>query len=128
MLKVRCEQPALQHGSQYLRMLSYDGNALDWPHSVGKARYEGIIAWSRFHEGEEVLLVLNTDTENPTEAYAQVDSQFHKEGSEFECLYYSYEDPPKQTCQAEKLGDKLALKIQLPAAGCGIFKRTAAEG
>mgnify|MGYP006282952547 CR=1 FL=1 len=123
-LKVRSKQPALRHGRQYYRMISWDGQSMDWPHSVGEARYEGIIAWSRFHEGEEILLVINTDTENPTESYVQVDSQLHEEGSAFECLYYSYDNPPKQTCQAEKIGEELALKIQLPASGCGIFKRT----
>lgn len=124
-LKIRKEEPALRTGTQFYRQISDEGQHFYYPVPENEARYEGVLAWSRFHEGHEVVLAINTHTAQATQASIQIDGSLHNPGDAFECLYISYENPHNVTCSAESQGEFTALKVELPAAGCAIFKRTA---
>ncbi len=125
MLAIRSQERALQTGTQFYRQISYDGEQFYYPTPENEDRYEGTLAWSRFLEGYEIVLAINTNTTQATQAFIQIDANLHEPGDAFECLYKSYENPQETTCSAEAQGEYTALKVELPAAGCAIFKRTA---
>lgn len=124
MLVIRAREPALQTGTQFYRQISYDGQNFYYPQPENEARYVGVLAWSRFHEGYEVILAINTHTAQAAQASIQIDTNLHEPGDTFECLYRSYEKAPDVEYNAELQGEITALKVELPAAGCAIFKRT----
>jgi|AntRauTorckE6833_2_1112554.scaffolds.fasta_scaffold00886_8 glycosidase len=122
-LQIRREEQALKTGTQYYRMISPDGITFDYPVPPDEGRYEGIIAWSRFHEGHEIVLAINTHITQAIQRYIEIDSSLHQQGDQFECLYKSYEQQPGNLCSVTTQEDSTSLKVEVPAAGCTIFKR-----
>lgn len=125
MLRVRKEQAALKTGSQFYRMISEDGKNFFYPQPPKGKRYAGIMAWSRFYKGEEIVLAINSNTDQEKNIFVMIDNTLHQEGAIFECLFCSYHDNSNIQLPVVKHGSQLSLNIKIPAAGCAIFKRKA---
>jgi glycosidase len=88
LLALRAEQPALRHGSQYLREISENGMDFALPQAGQTGERLGLVAWSRLWEGSEILLLLNTDPSHEHSAWVTVDTNSHApESHPLKCLY-----------------------------------------
>jgi len=123
-LSLRKKEPALRIGSQFYRKISTDGKQFGYPAPSEGKRYDGILAWSRFCEGHEVVLVLNSHSTEKRKAHIQVDYELHQPGDVFECLYMSYDKDYQLHYEVVDLNYK-CIELEVPAAGCAIFKRIA---
>lgn len=123
-LRLRKEEPALRIGSQVYRKISTDGTEFKYPAPINGKRYCGLLAWSRFYEGHEVLLAINTHISEKQKAFVQVDYELHQTGDLFECLYMSYYKTYQSNYKVIDLNFK-CIEVELPASGCAVFKRKA---
>jgi glycosidase len=80
--KVRAEQPALKYGRFYFRPISGDRQ------NFGTSSFlQGVLAYSRILNEDEVLVVANTSTAQSESPWVIVDATLHDVGSTFRVLY-----------------------------------------
>jgi glycosidase len=80
--KVRAEQPALKYGRFYFRPISGDRQ------NFGPSSFlQGVLAYSRILNEDEVLVVANTSTTQSESPWVIVDGTLHDVGSNFRVLY-----------------------------------------
>jgi glycosidase len=86
--KVRSQQPALRYGRFYFRPLSGDGQ------TFGISGFQnGVLAFSRILNDQEVVVVANTDATTSPELDVIVDFQLSSAGDSFGVLYSNHESP-----------------------------------
>jgi glycosidase len=97
---VRSEQPALRYGRSYFRPVSGDGQ------NFGISPFpNGIVAFSRILNDQEVLVVANTHTSGPLHVEVIVDSQLHGVNAVFRLLYSNIRSPvPPQPIRERVVG------------------------
>ncbi|RMG17193.1 MAG: alpha-amylase [Bacteroidetes bacterium] len=119
-LAIRRQHIPLRRGRQYLREISGDGLHFGLPRKMGD-RMKSVVAWSRIHSQQEVLLAINTDYHQPTTAWVTIDNGLHQQGEKLRCLY---------SRDAAQIGSQLAVearngkavRLQVPAAGFVIYE------
>lgn len=74
------------HSRQYLRPVSETGLEFHYPTTSGPHK-SSIVAWSRIHNGVEVLCAVNTSAELTSSAWVTVDNHVHEPGDRMKCLY-----------------------------------------
>ena len=120
-IAIRRQNVTLRRGRQYLREISGDGIHFGLPALPGSgAKLNSIIAWSRILDDEEILVVMNTDTNKEQSAWITMENTLHRAGDVFTCLYPSPAGP--RAARVEERNGK-ALLITVPAAGFVIYKK-----
>ncbi|ORC34052.1 alpha-amylase [Marispirochaeta aestuarii] len=127
LLKLRHSYLILRQGRQYLRPISHDGERFDYPRKIGEGRITSVVAWARIFNTEEAVLAFNTDMENALTVSIAVDSSLHTEGDEFQLLYSSDPGKSSERVKVEQAGDNLAVKVEVPPAGCLMLYRGTAS-
>lgn len=79
---VRRASPALRYGRFYFRPISGDQQ-----HFGVSPFLNGTLAFSRILMDQEIVIVANTDTVNPTAVYVIVDNTLNNPGDQFRILY-----------------------------------------
>ncbi len=121
-LAVRRDKEALRRGRQYLREISGDGSNFGLPQIMGD-RMLSVVPWSRLFNDEEILLALNTDPDNPREAWTVVDAGLHQNGDTLRCLYSTDPTQIGQLVAVNEIRPGLkAVPLTVPAAGFVIFE------
>ena len=85
--EVRADQPALRYGRQYFRPIS--GDRIHFGLSPFK---NGVLAFSRILNDQEVLVVANTDSEKPWQGDVIVDYALNPIGTPYKLLYSNKAD------------------------------------
>lgn len=113
---------ALRRGRQFLREVSYDGEAFFLPNPGD------VTAWSRLLHQQEVIGAFNTHGEQARTAYVTVDGGVHQPGSSLRVLYNSsWSDSElraplsETTLPVELIGDRAVVKVELPPSGMVIL-------
>ena len=78
---IRKNEPALRYGRQYFREVSEDGVNFAHP-----SRHPCSLAYSRILDGNEILVLLNTDVKNKRSDYVTVDSNLSPPGKKMKNL------------------------------------------
>lgn len=119
-LKIRRDKAALRRGRQFLRPISGDGVNFGLPEMIG-GQIRSVIPWSRILSDVEVVLAINTDTNQAKTAWVTIDASLHKQGDHLTCLYST--DPAqigKEVTVESKNG--LSVELTIPSAGFVIFE------
>jgi len=97
---VRAEQPALRYGRSYFRPVSGDGR------NFGVSPFpQGVVAFSRILNDQEVLVIANTQISDPLQVEVIVDNQLHEPNAAFRLLYSNMKAPtPPQTIRDRMAG------------------------
>jgi hypothetical protein len=75
-------------GCQYLREISENGDDYALPQADETGEWRSLVAWSRLHGGEEIVLALNTDSDKERSAWVTVAPECHAPDSRpLKCLY-----------------------------------------
>jgi len=121
-LTIRQKSIVLRRGRQYLREISGNGADFGLPTMIG-GKMLSIVPWSRIYNNQEMLLAINTDSDNPRSAWVIVDSGLHKTGDRLRCTYSS--DPTQigqEISVNEVKPNTLAVSLTAPAAGFVIYE------
>jgi glycosidase len=122
-LALRAERAPLRRGSQYLREISEDGKNFTIPEPEQNRQWQGLVAWSRVLEGEEIVIALNTDPEQERSAWVTVSPECHTPGSHpLKCLYST--DPNQvgtETSGPPEQCNGSAICLSVPPKGFAIF-------
>jgi glycosidase len=130
-LAIRAAEISLRRGRQYLRMISGNGVNFDFPRRLGDGRIDTVIAWSRlFQNRPEILIAINTNYYEWTEAWVTVDAGQHEPGDVMKCIYALQ---PPDTERAEPARPDLkpvtvaalngkSVRLRIPPAGLVIYK------
>lgn len=120
-IKLRQEHLALRRGRQYLREISASGDSdsFEVPHMIDD-EIRSIVPWSRLFSNEEILLAINTDADNPREAWVTVDANLHTEDSQMTCIY-STDSAQIGTRTDVKPFNGRAIWIKVPPGGFVAF-------
>ncbi|HEY5893280.1 MAG TPA: alpha-amylase family glycosyl hydrolase [Chthoniobacterales bacterium] len=116
---LRHQRLPLRRGRQYLREISGDGVHFGLPRLFGN-EIRSVVPWSRIFADEEMLCAINTDYDNPRNAWVTVDNGLNAGGSQFRCLY---------STDAAQIGTLLpvterngkAVSLTVPPAGFVIY-------
>ena len=119
-IKIRKEKAALRRGRQFLRPISGDGQNFGLPVMLG-SQIRSIIPWSRILSDTEILLAINTDTEQAKIAWVTIDASLHKLNDFLICIYSTDAGQigKQVNCEAK---NGLSVKLTVPAAGLVIFE------
>ena len=113
---------ACRRGRQYLREISDGSGPFHYPFAGD------IIAWSRILHNQEVLVVLNSSTDETKTAVITIDASFHPHDSQMTVLYRSdwsddaLRNPPVgEKVEVEGRNGRTTITITLPQAGMAIL-------
>lgn len=121
-LAIRQAKVVLRRGRQYLREISGNGINFGLPAMVG-GKILSVVPWSRIFNNQEMLLAINTDSDNPRTAWVIVDCGLHKPGDRLRCLYSSDPAQVGQDIQTVEIkANTLAVSLTVPAAGFVIYE------
>jgi glycosidase len=95
---VHRQNTALRYGRFYFRPISGDGQ-----HFGVSTFQNGVLAFSRILMDQEVVLVANTDLNNPSIVYVIVDITLNSPGTQFKVLY-SNKPTPQAPAAVQQLG------------------------
>ncbi|MFN7338258.1 MAG: alpha-amylase family glycosyl hydrolase [bacterium] len=120
-LEIRRKNIVLRRGRQYLRPISApdDGVRFSLPEMVN-GQLRSVVPWSRIFNGQEVLLAINTDYDQPRTAWVTLDNELHQGGDVLTCIYSTDAAQVGQSVTVEARNGKAVL-ITVPAAGFVIF-------
>lgn len=119
--EIRKKNMILRRGRQYLRQISGNGYDFDYPHMLGNGiQMRSIVPWSRVFNDQEVLLAINTDSENDLQAWITIDNSLNQEGSEFTCFYSTNKDEIGNKTKVEQKNGK-SIYVKVPKAGFVIY-------
>jgi glycosidase len=122
-LAIRQQNIVLRRGRQYLRAISAptDGVNFGFPTLQGE-QIRSVIPWSRVFSGQEVLLAINTDYDQPKTAWVTIDnSGLHQPGQALTCIYSTDANQIGQSSPVESKNGKAVL-LTVPAAGFVIYE------
>jgi len=122
-LALRRKQIALRRGRQYLREISGDGQNFGLPRVIGE-RMLSVIPWSRLFDDQYLLVAINTDPDNQRTAWVDLEPELNPTGSRLTCLYSSAPAQIGQELTVEASGERRAVSLEVPKAGCVVFKRS----
>jgi glycosidase len=120
--QIRREQLAIRRGRQYLREIS--GNGVDYglPHMVG-GELRSVVPWSRILDRTEILLAINTDSDEARSVSVIVDRDLHAPGTTMQCLYST--EPAEvggSITVTEKPDGKRVVNLTMPVTGFVILR------
>ncbi len=120
-LQIRKERVTLRRGRQYIRQISGDGIHFGLPCMIGN-RIRSIVPWSRVFDGQEILVLINTDCQSPASAWVTIDNSLHQAGEKMKCIYSS-QDKSKVGSEViiEERNGK-AVKITAPPCEFAIYE------
>jgi glycosidase len=121
-LALRKAHIALRRGRQYLRQISASGESgtFGYPHTIG-GRMLSVVPWSRIFNGNELLLAINTDVDQPRTAWVTIDAALHTgHAKTLQCLYSTDLEKIESLVQIEARNGK-AVQITVPAGGFVIY-------
>ncbi len=119
-LKVRKNSIAIRRGRQYLRPVSGDGINFGLPVMMGGI-IRSVVPWSRIFNKKEVLLAVNTDYDQPREAWVTIDNDLHAAGDTLTCIY-STDEKQIGTCVNIEARNGKSVWLTVPAAGFVVFE------
>jgi len=110
---IRRREPALRYGRQYFREVSTDISNFAYPfwHPCS-------LAYSRILDGDEVLIVLNTDTANKRSDYVTVDRNLSPAGKNMKNML----DNTGKLLAVEENAERSFLKVDIEPSGIAMFK------
>jgi glycosidase len=108
---LRRSHPPLRYGRQYFRQISGDGYHFGFSPYAG-----GVLAFSRILSGEEILVVVNTDINEPWEGEVLVDYAVNQPGETYKILYSNRPEPKSEIAVGEKKGGG----VEIQEAGGGV--------
>lgn len=111
----------LRRGRQYLRAVSQTGNETQFYYpTLINDELKWVVAWSRIFVETEMVMAINTNTEQELVVWITVDSCINKAGLQMTCLFST---DIVQTGQQVFIESKNGLSIQVtvPAAGFVIY-------
>jgi hypothetical protein len=120
--QIRREQLAIRRGRQYLREIS--GNGVDYglPHMVG-SEMRSVVLWSRILDRTEILLAINTDSDEARSVSVIVDRDLHAPGTTMQCLYSTEPDEVGGSIAVtEKPDGKRVVDLTMPVTGFVILR------
>ena len=107
------EEPALRYGRQYFREVSKDSVNFAYP-----SRHPCSLAYSRILDGEEILVVLNTDLKNKRSDYIMVDWNLSPPRKKMKNLL----DKTAQPLVIREIRGRRFVKVDIPPCGIVILK------
>ncbi len=119
-LKIRREHIALRRGRQYLREISGNGIDFGLPQMIGN-EIRSVVPWSRILDDQEMLLAINTDSNQPLTVWVTIDDQLHQTGDQLCCIYSTNPGQVNQEIAVTARNGK-AVELTVPAAGFVIFE------
>jgi hypothetical protein len=121
-LEIRRQNIVLRRGRQYLRPISApdDGVRFSLPEMVNR-QLRSMVPWSRIFNGQEVLLAINTDYDQPKTAWVTLDNELHQTRDVLKCIYSTDVAQVGQSVTVEARNGKAVL-ITVPASGLVIFE------
>lgn len=119
-LAIRRQKIALRRGRQYLRPISGDGVNFGLPQMVN-GQLRSVVPWSRLFAGQEILLAINTDYDQPRTAWVTIDDELHAAGATLRRVYSTDVSATPATLTVEPRNGKAVL-LTVPAAGFVIYE------
>lgn len=120
-LALRKQKIALRRGRQYLRSISGDGVNFGYPQLLGD-RMKSVVPWTRNFDDQNLLLAINTDPDQPSTAWIDLDPSTLPAKGLLTCLYATDAAYIGQTLTVQTLGEHQAVQITVPAAGFVVFE------
>ncbi len=121
-LALRREHATLRRGRQYLRPISLDGESFFEPERIGEP-YQGVVAWSRVLDNDELMCALNTDETNEQTVWVTLDYKRHAtEPKPLVCLYSSAPTQTNNSTELPRTINGAAVRITVPAGGFVIYR------
>ena len=121
-LAIRQDKIVLRRGRQYLREISGDGQHFGLPHMID-TEIRSVVPWSRIFNDQEMLLTINTDSDQPRTAWVIVDNDLHRTGDRLQCLYATDARLEGQELAiTDTLAKTKAVLLTVPAAGFVIYE------
>ncbi|MEB3279427.1 MAG: alpha-amylase family glycosyl hydrolase [Lyngbya sp.] len=121
-LEIRRQNMVLRRGRQFLRHISgpEDGVNFGLPQMIG-GQIRSVIPWSRIFSTKEMLLAINTDSDQPRTAWVTIDNELHQPGDRLRCIYSTDAAQIGQFLSVAPRNGK-AILVTVPAAGFVIFE------
>lgn len=119
-LRIRKDNIVIRRGRQFLRKISGDGENFGLPRMIGD-EIRSVVAWSRIFSKREVLLAINSDLFNPSEAWVTIDNGLHATDDKLRCIYSSDATEIGRQIQIEPRNGK-AVRLSVPPAGFVIYQ------
>jgi hypothetical protein len=110
---IRKEEPALRYGRQYFREVSKDSVNFAYP-----SRHPCSLAYSRILDGEEILVVLNTDLKNKRSDYIMVDWNLSPPRKKMKNLL----DKTAQPLVIREIRGRRFVKVDIPPCSIVVLK------
>jgi glycosidase len=108
-------QPALRYGRQYFRPCSGNGIEFDYSNFPG-----GLIAFSRILNEQELLIVANTNVDEPISVHVVVDTSLNQEGKILNILFpFDKVGPLENPCTT--IGDFRTVQLTVPPGGAWVI-------
>ena len=120
-LALRKQKIALRRGRQYLRAISGDGVNFGVPQILGD-RMKSVVPWTRSFDDQNLLLAINTDPDQPSTAWVDLDPSTVPAAGQLTCLYATDAALIGQTLTVQTLNDHQAVHLTVPAAGFVVFE------
>lgn len=118
-LAIRKNEVVLRRGRQYLREISGDGVNFGLPQVLGD-KMLSVVAWSRIFDDREMLLAINTDSNNARSAWVTIDNNLHDEDCPLKCIYSTEKQQIGQELKIANRNGK-AVFFTVPSVGFVIF-------
>jgi glycosidase len=119
-LRLREADRIYTRGRQYLRPISGDGVNFGFPEMLG-AQILSVVPWSRLLDDQEAVLAINTDMDNPRQAWVTIDASLHNSNGKLKCIY-STDTTQIGTELTIEARNGLSVFITVPAAGFVIYR------
>ncbi len=118
---LRKQKIALRRGRQYLRSISGNGVDFGIPQFFGE-RMQTIVPWSRSFDDQELILAINTDPDQASTAWVDLDPEVYPAGKTITCLYATAADQIGQPVTVQANGNRRVIHLTVPAAGFVVYE------
>ncbi|MBP1694635.1 MAG: hypothetical protein H6Q37_2518, partial [Chloroflexi bacterium] len=107
---------------QYLREISGNGVDFGLPAMIG-GEIRSVVPWLRLFDDQVLLCAINTDPDQTRSAWVDVPSNENGPGDRLRCIYSTQREQEGREIQVQQVGGRLAVMIEVPAAGFVIFEK-----
>ncbi|HBF38871.1 MAG TPA: alpha-amylase, partial [Firmicutes bacterium] len=99
------------------------GNGINFglPCIVGN-QIRSIVPWSRVFDGQEILVLINTDCQNSASAWVTIENSLHLTGDKLRCIYSSQDKSKIGTEVTIEERNGKTVKIAAPACEFAIYE------
>jgi glycosidase len=118
---LRKQKIALRRGRQYLRPISGNGFDFGLPQILGD-RMKTIVPWTRSFDDQELVLAINTDPDQGTTIWVDLDPDVYPAGKTITCLYATSADQIGQQLTVQAIGERRAIHLTVPGAGFVVYE------